>query len=306
MAPKPMYLSRAGRLSERGAHERREKAPADGLLCWGLSIIGMRLCFVLKHRLHGARTSPSPPSSVSAPPLLPPPLHLRAPPRLLIRIISQCAPAPSSPPPTWCPLSAPGSVPIPPGHPHIRTSRVVLEAVYLGGDVALVILGSVGLASPWEALFRVLRVRKGSGGGVSRGRAAVWRAVRKVARIPKREREKVGVERLRGFVPRFPNSKTASTSIPDAEDTSTTYSKPQFMLVLPFIVRVRCDLFLRFVLVVAFWLALPSRARAQTRRKRQGFMVSHPRLSLFAHSCIIMGIIRVSLRLRPSMRISTS
>ncbi|KAJ6465432.1 hypothetical protein C8R45DRAFT_1107037 [Mycena sanguinolenta] len=44
MAPKPMYLSRAGRLSERGAHERREKAPADGLLCWGLSIIGMRLC----------------------------------------------------------------------------------------------------------------------------------------------------------------------------------------------------------------------------------------------------------------------
>ncbi|KAJ6465473.1 hypothetical protein C8R45DRAFT_1107065 [Mycena sanguinolenta] len=102
-----------------------------------------------------------------------------------------------------------------------------------------------------------------------------------------------GAERLRDFVPWFPNSKTASTSMTDAEDTSTTYSKPEFTLVLPFVVQ--HDLSLQLVLLIAFRPAPPSRARAQTRRKQHGLMPPRPRLPFFAHSCIIMGIIRVSL-----------
>ncbi|KAJ6465447.1 hypothetical protein C8R45DRAFT_1107047 [Mycena sanguinolenta] len=94
-----------------------------------------------------------------------------------------------------------------------------------------------------------------------------------------------------GFVPRFSNSQMPSTA---AEDTSTTYSKPEFTLVLSFIVS--HDLSLQLVRI-AFWLALTSRARAQTRRKRHGLMPPHPRVSFFAHSCIGMGIIGVSLRL---------
>ncbi|KAJ7845690.1 hypothetical protein B0H14DRAFT_3867971 [Mycena olivaceomarginata] len=45
--------------------------------------------------------------------------------------------------------------------------------------------------------------------------------------------KEVGAERLRDYVLRFRNSETASTSMTDAEDTSTTYSKPEFTLVLP-------------------------------------------------------------------------
>ncbi|KAJ6465413.1 hypothetical protein C8R45DRAFT_1219756 [Mycena sanguinolenta] len=71
--------------------------------------------------------------------------------------------------------------------------------------------------------------------------------------------------RFRAAVPEF---QTASTSMTDAEDTSTTsttYSKPEFTLVLPFVVS--HDLSLRLVFLIAFRLALPSHARTQTRRK---------------------------------------
>ncbi|KAJ6465436.1 hypothetical protein C8R45DRAFT_1174002 [Mycena sanguinolenta] len=120
------------------------------------------------------------------------------------------------------------------------------------------------------------------------------------------EREKAGMERLRDFVPRFPICKTGSRSMTDAEDTSkdtsTTYSRPKFTLVLPFVVS--HGLSLRLVLI-AFRLVLPSRAPAQTR-KRHGLMPPRPRLSFFAHSCIVMGIISVSLRLCSSIGTSTS
>ncbi|KAJ6456923.1 hypothetical protein C8R45DRAFT_1110719 [Mycena sanguinolenta] len=73
-----------------------------------------------------------------------------------------------------------------------------------------------------------------------RAAVAVGRAVRGVVRISRREK-KVRAERLRDFVLPFPNSKTASTIRTDDEDVSKeksrTYSKPEFTLVLPFVIR---------------------------------------------------------------------
>ncbi|KAJ6456885.1 hypothetical protein C8R45DRAFT_1033753, partial [Mycena sanguinolenta] len=82
-------------------------------------------------------------------------------------------------------------------------------------------------------------------------------------------------------------------SMKDAEDTNTTYSKPRFTRVLPFVVH--DGLSLRLVLLIAFWLALPSREHKRGVNNRARCLPTHA----FPSS---LG----PLRLHPSMRISPS
>ncbi|KAJ6456914.1 hypothetical protein C8R45DRAFT_1110710 [Mycena sanguinolenta] len=124
----------------------------------------------------------------------------------------------------------------------------------------------VGGSSRWRALRvrkrRDDRVSCGSGGG-GEGRA----------RCGADTEEKEGgvggaASRFRAAVPEFQTVSMsmieAEESMMNAEDASTTYSKPEFTLILPFVIR--SSLSPQIVILIAFQLALPSRTRAQTHK----------------------------------------